>query len=153
MKDKMFMECAIMERFKVKAKELMTECGFEFSTTRTSYVTVSRYGYIAQYTLYIKVDKKDFDIEIRLTSSQGSLEVGWRSNTLLRTHMGDFMDEQIKTIEAVARILEKEAQWRELIDSVDISPVIEVIKGEKEAQQRSREEDKKRRLKEIQEGI
>ena len=145
MKDKMFMECAIMERFKVKAKELMAECGFEFSNKRTSYVTVSRYGYEARYTLYIKVDKKDFDIEVRLTSSEGSLEVGWKSNTLLRTHMSDFMDEQIKTIEAVARILEKEAQWRELIDGVDISPVIEVIKREKEAQER--------RLKEIQEGI
>lgn len=132
MKDKMFMECVIMERFKVKAEKLMTECGFEFSNNRTSYVTVSPYGYRAKYTLYIKVDKKDFNIEVTLASSEGSLEVGWRGNTLLRTHMSDFMDEQIKTIEAVARIFEKEAQWRELIDSVDISPVIEVIKeGEK----------------------
>lgn len=144
MKDKMFMECVIMERFKVKAEKLMAECGFEFSDKRTSYVTVSPYGYEAQYTLYIKVDKTDFNIEVRLTSSEGSLEVGWRSNTLLRTHMSDFMDEQIKTIEAVARIFEKEAQWRELIDSIDISPVMEVIKREKEAQER--------RLKEIKGG-
>lgn len=130
----------LMEVFKENSKELFNKLGLRFGTKYKNEISASKLFRITTYRLCLGICGEDQDVQIDLSVEGNCLRVSWASNNLLYTNTSKFNDEQITCVRIVARIFEHEEEWRQLLNSVDITPVHEELKRIEEQKIKEQEE-------------